>query len=260
MYARIRRTAAVFALLSVAFTLAGCIKMSQHFLIMPDNSGKMTITLGFDKAKMQAMGQQGEENDPTNVNVSEISDKTKGFVAFTKPTKEEREGWVYVTFHGYFEDINAVRLGGEEEGETPARYTFAREGEGYLLEAHNGMASSMTGDMGEEEMPADQRAMMAVMFKDFQLTESYTLPGTVTSAEGLPTTEGRKASLVVRDTDLVDPARIKAIKASAVRRVVSGASQVSDADLKAFKTEMDKAKKEWEELKAEAAKAAKQAE
>lgn len=240
-------------------SVSGCIKVKQQVSVMPDGSGKMTFSMGFDKAKLQ---QAGGGEDPTDIDMGELSQNSAGIVAFSRPTESEKDGWKYVTFTAYFEDINKVRLGDgagaaegqpEGEGSKVARFVMSPENDGHKLEIHNGMTSDMASNMGggEEEMPADQKVMMAMMFAGFEAVEGYTMPGKVTRAEGLASTEGRTASLAVKDSDLMDKAKMKALGGAKVKTIVCGASEVSEAELRAFKAEIERAKGEWVKFKAE---------
>src|SRR5881396_3112560 len=97
-----------------AAALAGCIKLRQRTAVMPDGSGKLTMTVGFSKAitsMAKSMGgKEGAAKDPF-ADMNTIPKEQQGFVAFTKPEKSEKEGFTFFTFTGYFEDINKVQMG-----------------------------------------------------------------------------------------------------------------------------------------------------
>jgi hypothetical protein len=253
MFTTARRTIG-FLLVVTTLLSAGCIKAKQNIVFMPDGSGRMDMTLGYSKAMFDQMNQGQQQKDPTDINISEMADQSQGIVAFTRPVREEKDGWVMVRFSAYFDDINDVKMNKNDAEDSPV-YTFREDGTGHRVEVTKGMTTNMISEMGEEEVPAEQRQMMLMMFAGFELTESFTMPGTVADATGLPKVDGRTASVTVVDRDLVDRAKLTELGADP-RVVVSEASTLSAGELAAFRAEMAQAKAEWAAIKAEAAAAA----
>jgi hypothetical protein len=253
--------------------LGGCVKFKQDVKVHPDGSGKIDFRIGFNKKGVEdaaaAMGQGGGDGmeDPTKLDMSDLEDM-RGFVAFTTPKEEEKDGWKFVSFTGYFEDINKVELGGKEEGEAKELgFVFAKTDAGFSLKAQSQMKDfeglNQMGDMGGDgaDMPPEMKGMMESMKKlveslmeGFEFEQNFTMPGAITKATGVTSQSGRTAAYVLGPKDVKDPklaAELSKVKEFAIE---CGASEVTEADLASFKAELAKAKEEWAKMKAEAEK------
>ena len=245
--APVRKLAATLALVAVALALTGCIKFKQATTIMPDKSGKMQFTIAYNKTLFDQMGAQ---EDPTDdFNPQEMDEDTQGFVAFSEPTKETKEGWVYFTFAGYFEDVNKVVLKDEENGRK-STYKITEQDGKQVLTIENGMLKSMAGEMVQDQ-PQDpqQKAMLAQMMGGMEVSESYTLPGKVSDAPELFKTNGRTTTLSMDDKAILDGDKPKKIAAIESMTLIYSGNDVPADEVKAFKKEMEEAKAYWEELK-----------
>lgn len=245
---KFRRLNMLLLVTAAAFLVSGCVKLKHATTVMPDASGKMTFTVGANK-QMQQPGQP----DMTEVNLLEMNDDSSGFVAYSKPKVTEEAGWKYVTFTAYFDDINKVRLGKEGEGnQPPATFTFAKEGEGYKLSITNAMTASMGKGIAEQEDPEPQQmAMVQAMLAGFKIEETYEMPGAVSAIPAPGTSAARVATVVVTDADVFNKAKGKVLVDGNPRAVVSGASEVTEDAMTAWKAEMAAAKVEWAAYKQE---------
>jgi hypothetical protein len=261
----------VVPVVMAAFSLGGCIKFKQNAALMPDGSGKMTFSIGFNekgvKEAASSMGQgDGMVEDPTE-DFADF-DNMHGFVAFTKPVMEEKDGWKHVTFTGYFEDINKVKVleDGEEEAEQVG-FAFRKTETGYALTVNSSFKQfGEMGDMGDmgdasdappemKEMMEQMKKLMESMLAGFEFSQGFTMPGVITKAEGVTSKEGRTAMFFVDGEKMKDPKEAAKLAEKKEFVIECGASEVSEAELVAFKEEMAKAKAEWEKWKAEMKKA-----
>ena len=174
----------VASLLLLALTLAGCVKIKQVWQLQPDGSGKMTVSIGVSQTILQMAGDDDPFADLTNPK-DMISQEDNGWVAFTEPQVEIRDGFKYATFTGYFENINDVVYRGDGgEGEMKAStYRFDPEGS---LKVRDPMLAQVIDSVANDPSLSDpqQKAMMGPMMKGLEMSESYQLPGNVTDAEG----------------------------------------------------------------------------
>jgi hypothetical protein len=287
------RTALIALVMIAAVSLTGCVKDKKVLTILPDGSGKVDFTMGFNAklieetlGGMMPQGGEGggmvEDSDPTNVDVNDLKDNFAGFVAFTEPTiKDGSDGWKYVSFTGYFENINDVQIfdkgkdeatdedsdemGGDEdpapaeERESKAKFVFKKTETGYTL------AVVTTLQEKDEEMGGDEESnpemekmvfgMMAAMLKDMEISMGFVMPGAVSSAEGM-TVDGRNATYKVTGADFKSAADLKKLVEKKEFKITCGASQMSAENIGAFKTEMAEATVKWQAMlkKAEAEK------
>ena len=252
-----RTTGLKFAMLALVLVLAvsltGCVKDKKALTLMPDGSGKLDFRLGFNAkliedtvgAMMPEGGEGGSmtDDDPTDLDLAEIQDRYQGFVAFTMPKVEtSSDGWKYVTFTGYFDDINKVAIfdeGDEEDGDESgeegeehggegehgaeavesddaaptATFKFAKTETGYVLEVVT-VLKEKDEDMGgqeEESNPEMEKmvfGMMAAMLKDLEFGWVVNMPGPVTEAAGFELA-GRQATFVVKGADLANAEDMK---------------------------------------------------
>jgi hypothetical protein len=263
---------------AVVLVVPGCFKVKQEFTVYPDGSGKMEIRTGFNaKAIEDALGALGGQmgggggmggpdiDDPTEITIEDLDEDMQGFVAFTRPKVEETaDGWTYVSFTGYFEDVNKVKIYGEGEGDeksTRATMSFEATDNGYVLTIQNRLGPGDQEKMDElDEVPPEMagmvQAMMDMMLQGFSMEERYHLPGEILEVEGIPVHEGRVASRKIEQGDIQSMADLKKIAQTNKIRIVCGASQVDPEEMREFKMELEQAKADWAKIKAEAAAAA----
>ena len=236
-------------LLVLTASLTGCVKFKQVLTVMPDGSGKIDLTIGLSD-QMMAMAQQGGENPFDEMNPAELSKDSKGIVAFTKPTQKKEGGFTYMSFSAYFEDINEVELGTPDEGEEPAKFTYERDGKTATLTVEDSMMLSAAGE--HEPIAEEEKQFVAAMMAGMSFKEIYTLPGTFEDIKGVTGTDNVATIEMTQDHMLNGTGPIKEFKD--VDKLVFKITEVKeDADAaKAFKEELEAAKKEWEEMKKEA--------
>ncbi len=157
-----------FACVALISVLAsGCIKSQQTLTLMPDGSGKMEISVGFNtKAGQQLNGGLGGpppgqvggglgQKMMTDLDPLKLESVGEGFVAFTKPEKLEVRGWEIITFTAYFDDINKVKMNNNKERITSFQLT--KQGAGAELTIEKPMLQGMQNDkprqLGGNNMP-----------------------------------------------------------------------------------------------------------
>ena len=272
MLAKVLRVAALIAAVAVLSPAPGCVRYQEELLIMPDGSGKMTLTVGFSLEildKLKDMGMDPEEAEEQMDFDEEDMEGFEGIVALTKPKAEKKDKWQSWTVTAYFEDVSKVKLyeKKEDEKKLKASFAFRKEGEGFVLEIDDRL---MENDETEkmDDMPAEgQEAawpMIKEFLKGFEVSRGVRMPGTVTKVEGFAKKEGRGAVNKIDEESLKSMEDMaKAVK-SAKRKVVCGKSELSEGDVAAFKKELSDAKAAWpkikEEMKADAAKKKKERE
>ena len=286
MSTAIRKALPLLVVAVFGLSLTGCLKFKQTYTFMPDGSGKVDFRIGFNEKIVKdtmkemgggmgggggGMGGAPEMADPTDLDIGDIQDNYTGFVAFTMPkTEETTDGWKILTFTGYFEDINKVKIFNGEGADRKEQTAFTfkpTEGGGYVLEGTSaydpGDDDSGMGDMGgmaeAPEMQEMVKGIMESVMKGFEVSWGVEMPGLVTKSEGMPTFQGRHAELKISQKDMSDLSQMKKLSEAKKFRIECGPSQISTAEIKAFKTELELAKAEWTKHRAKAA-AAKEAE
>lgn len=234
----------------LASSLTGCVKFKQTMTLMPDGAGKIELKIGMSEQLIQMAKQQGE--DPfSDMDPMELSEDSKGFVAFTKPTQIKEGGYTYLTFSAYFEDINDVELGGPEDGEDPAKFTYKREGKTATLTAKDTMLLSAVEN--HEPMADEEKAFAAQMLAGMLFSESYILPGSFEDIKGVDG-KANTATVEMDSNDMLNgTGPIEELKG--VEELTFKISDIKEdaAAAKAFKAEMQAAVKEWEAMKKKAA-------
>ena len=259
------KTSILILMLAVAAALPGCFKLKQDITVMPDGSGKMTMTIAFNKKQLDdafkdmPMAKQEDTADPTDIDTSMI----EGIVAFGKPKEWTTEdGWKYVTVSGYFEDINKVKVFQEEEVPGTERavrtsYKFEKTEGGFTLECVEKLnpneekmaqAEQMPPEMAEMVMPTLEAAM-----KGMSLEYGFKMPGEVTKAEDCTKKEGRTASSVLAAKDMKSMTDYKKLGQNKHFKLTCGKSAVTDEEEAAFRAEMKEAVAEWKEMQKKAA-------
>lgn len=239
------------ALVVLTASLTGCVKFKQTMTVMPDGSGKIDLVIGLSEQLVQMAKQQGE--DPfAEMNPGKLSEESKGIVAFTKPTQKQEGGYTYLSFSAYFEDANAVELGGPDDDEDPTKLTFVRDGKSATLTVESSMILSAVQD--HEPMAEEEKAFAAQMLVGMLFSEAYILPGKFEDIKGVTATDNTATIEMTSDNMLNSTGPIKDLKG--VEKLVFKIAEVNEdeAAAKAFKKELEAAKAEWEKMKAEAAK------
>ena len=236
-------------LIVLTASMTGCVKFKQTMTLMPDGSGKIDLSFGISDQMLQMAQQQGE--DPfADMDPTELEDGSKGIVAFTKPEKKKEGGFTYLSFSAYFEDINAVELGSPDDEEEPTKFTYTKDGKAATLSVEGSMILSAVAE--HEPISPEEKAFAAQMMAGMLFAEVYNLPGGFEAIKGVES-DGQTATIEMNQTHMLDgTGPIKDLKG--VEKLTFKIAEVKeDADAsKAFKAELEAAKKEWEAMKKEA--------
>ena len=265
--------------LSAAASLPGCIQAEEAATLMPDGSGKLTMTIGLKKSMIdmiRELGKAGGDEKPADPfdqfkDPAKLKANSEGIVAWGEPKKSEDNDWVRVSVSGYFEDINKVKVYSEanQGGDAQKKLSFAakyeKAGDGGKLT----MASELTDDFrkmgkdagaggaGNEELAKAMIEAMKPMLEGLKISMSVTVPGPVEDTGGLLEKKDRKATFSLEGGTILDA--MKDPKGPAAKKL-EGFGQSSEKgtaivwtkttagadELAAFKKEMAAAKESWE--------------
>lgn len=247
---------AVLAPVLVLLAFSGCMKIREDLVVMPDGSGRLTLTITLTTKGEAAKFTEAElmAADP-----DELQDKVRGLVALGPPTLAEKEGVIRQV--AYFDDLNAVKFMDEGEGDKAKpkqEFSFRREGETFVLEIKGNLLADEAPDRGKSdpELTRQRDEFFKAMFVGFEYRNDVRMPGRITAIEGFQSREDRTATYVIGEKDLQKAADQKKINDVKTFRVVSARSEITDADAAAFRKEVEKAKADWVELRKEMKKAA----
>jgi hypothetical protein len=243
----------IAAPLLALLAFSGCMKVRQEFLVMPDGSGRLTMTFAIPSKGETAKFTEAElmAGDP-----DEITDKVRGLAALARPTMEEKDGVIRVRMTAYFDDLNALKFMDDGEGQKAKpkqEFVFAREGETCSLEIKGNLLGDEEPGTGPKspEFEKQREELYKAMFAGFEFRSDVRLPGRITVAEGFSSKEDRVASYVVSEKDLRSVADQKKINAANHFKVICGKSELSDAEQAEFRKELEAAKTGWVELRKE---------
>jgi len=252
--------------LAASAMLPGCFKLKQEVTVMPDGSGKLSMTIGWNKKQLDdafkgmPMGQPPKQADPTDIDLESFA----GFVAFTAAEEWTTEdGWKYSKFTGYFEDINKVKIFhvANREGEKKAwlSFTFKKEKDGgFHLECVDTLNTNAEQTKKADQIPTEMEDMVLptieAAMKGMNLERSFLMPGEVTKAEDCTEKKGRVASNVLASKDMKGMSDFRKLGENKHYKITCGKSVVTDIEAAAFRAELDEAVEKWEELKKKAEK------
>ncbi len=243
----------ILATLLIPASVCGCMKIREEILVLPDGSGRLTLTFA-----IPSKGEAGKftQMELTSGDPDEIQDKVRGLVALTRPTVEEKDGAVRIRMTGYFDDLNAVKFMDDGEGakaKPKQEFSFRRDGEAFTLEVRGNLLADdepeRKGDAPDREKLREE--MTRAMFAGFELRQEVRLPGPVTAIDGFGSKEGRGAGYAVAERDLRTAADRKRITSVLLFRASCGRSEVGEAEAAEFRRELEKARAAWPELRAE---------
>jgi|GEM_PF-3220481 len=241
-----------FAVLALsAPLLAGCVKIAEEIVLMPDGSGKITYTIAMNP-ELSAMG--GDPKDPLDEFMSgdpdELQKNARGIAALGRPERVEVGGWKGIKLTIYFDDVNQFSTG--DDGKEKTKYSFRKEGEGFVFEQVDKQFDSgekkEEGEHDDEETKKQMEEMFRKMMAGFELRGSVKLPGRITDVGVYTKKEGRTASFAVSEKEIQAQ---KDFQKYSNRKAACGASEASEAEMAGFKKELAKAKAEWTALRAE---------
>jgi hypothetical protein len=250
--------------LLAGIALSGCIKSEQTFTIYPDGSGKVEarqIVLGMMAQMLRAgggmPGMEGAERHggprmPQNP-YDLLKKGVRGKVYWTDlKTEDGPSGEMIVSGTAYFENVNELRpengsLAFEKTADGGFVFSMSQE----IPERMKRSLSGLEGQKGEKPTPEEEAqrqqmvAMMKAMIAGFEMKISVVMPGEVKSAEGLSSTEGRRASLALGEQDVFDIMEKKKEPPSSLK-VVSGPASASEKEVTEFKKALAAAKEQAE--------------
>jgi len=237
---------------------SGCMKVREEIVLMPDGSGRITLVFTIE-TKGEAAKFTEEEllaGDP-----DEIESKVRGLVALTRPTAERKEGVVRLRMGAYFDDINAVKFmddGDGDKAKPKQEFSFRRNGEAFTFEVTGNVLADEAPERGnaDPELAKQRDDFFKAMFVGFEFRQDVRMPGRVTVLEGYQIKEDRLASYVIGEKDLQKAADQKKINAVSKFKVSCARSEITEAETADFRKELEKAKKDWVELRKEMKKAA----
>ena len=275
----------LLASLAAFVGLNGCIQFGHSTTLFPDGSGKVTMQVGFKKSMIKMMEEMGksmgaeEKMDP----LSEFTDPAKlketgeGIVAWTAPKRDEDNDWIKLSFTGYFEDINQVKIynknpqpGAEAERKVAFDFKYERtSGGGGTLTMNNGATEDLSkmapgGEEGQNnpEMAKAMLEMMKPMLEGMKVSFTVKVPGPVQEAGGLEKKDNTASFSIDGDTMIAamgnpegpEAKKLKEMSASKEGKVTWKETTVSSAETAAFKKELSEAKEAWQKMLDEAKK------
>lgn len=241
----------IAALILPAF--AGCMKVREEFVVMPDGSGRLTLVFAIE---LKGEAAKFTEDELMSGDPDELESRVRGLVALTRPTSEKKDGVLRLRMGAYFDDINAVKFMDEGEGDkakAKQEFSFRREGEAFTLEVKGNLMAEETVERGaaDPELAKQRDEFFKAMFAGFEFRQDVKMPGRVTAIDGYQSKDDRTASYVVGEKDLQKAADQKKINAVAKFKVSCAKSEITDAEAADFRKELEKAKKDWVELRKE---------
>jgi hypothetical protein len=238
--------------------VSGCMKVREELVVMPDGSGRLTLTFS-----IAAKGEAGKftQAELMSGDPDELQAKVRGLVALTRPTLEEKDGVVRIRMTAYFDDVNALKFMDDGEGakaKPKVEFTFRKDGEAFTLEEKGNLLAEEEPERraGDAEVQKFREEMFRTMFAGFELRHDVRLPGSVTVIEGFGSKDGRVATLSVGEKELQKSADLKKVGAVSLFRASCGKSEVTDSEAAEFRREIEVAKAAWPELRREMKKAA----
>ncbi len=203
----LHRTLPALALLAAAcvlLLLPGCVKYKQTLTVQPDGSGKMDLVMGMSSVRLAELP---EGSDPfAALSIESLRDNPQGFVAFTEPRPEDRDGFRVVTVTGYFDDVSqlgfAGGLGAGAEGLDAVAYGL----EPGVLTVRRPLFGQAAAAFTQQDMDlsdAELRRVLVPAVAGLELEDAFVLPGRVTEAGPLEV-DGRTASAGVRGAAALD--------------------------------------------------------
>jgi hypothetical protein len=288
------KTARILCALALAALVvpSGCMQVEQGTTLFPDGSGKISMKIAIKKSMLKmiegfAKQFQGEDPDkkeapPANpfdelTNPESLAKNSEGISAWKVGKKEEDADWIRMTNVGYFEDVNKVKIyqanqqpGGPPERTLAFAATFEKTADGYVLTMKDDSRKELQelpgagGPGGNEELGKAVLEMMKPMLQDLKVALSITVPGPIQEAKGFVEKKDRTATIAFDGEMMLDvignPEGEKAKKLKSLAETKEGKitwteNKTTDAELAAFKKEMEEAKEAWKKTLEEAKKA-----
>jgi len=267
-----RLTRSALALPAVLLlALGGCLQTDYETTLYPDGSGKMTVRLAVRQPGLRRLRETRRPGDlPAELNAvlqqiqkpERIKEYFSGVVGW-KPIKvEEDADWLRASYTVYFDDINQLQL--HSDGTLTGngkQLVFSWK----LIQAPDGGRSlyQITGLRGLpafKVQPGDQaeaREMakkMEPVLEDLRVSLRVNVPGTIKDSKGVLEVDGRSASWkmdgalfrgALRNLEGSEMKRLRDIMDVPESRISWTGSDVTPAQLEAWKSELAAAKEQW---------------
>ncbi|HVE43088.1 MAG TPA: tetratricopeptide repeat protein [Planctomycetota bacterium] len=271
-----RLTRSAFALPAVLLlALGGCLQTDYETTLYPDGSGKMTIRIAIRQPGLRRLRESRRPGDlPPEVNAilqqiqkpERIKEYFSGVVGW-KPIKvEEDADWLRATYTVYFDDINQLQLQGDRALTGEKQLVFSWK----LIQTPDGertlyQITGLKGLPAFKIQPGDQaeaREMAKTMepiFEDLRISLRVNVPGTIKDSKGVLEVDGRSASWrldgalfrgALRNLEGSEMKRFRDIMDVPESRISWTGSDVTPAQLEAWKSELAAATNEWKGMSA----------
>jgi len=208
-----------------------------------------------------------------------LAKNSEGIAAWKVGKKEEDADWIRLTNVGYFEDVNKVKIyqaqqpqPGAPAGERTLSFAAKLEktADGYVLTMKDDTRRELQqipgqGGPGGENPDLNKAVleMMKPMFQDLKVALSITVPGPIKEAQGFIEKKDRTATIAFDGETMLDvmanpegekAKKLKSLAEAKEGRITWTENQISDADIAAFKKDMEDAKESWKKTLEEAKK------
>lgn len=256
------RAAALCAILALALT--GCLQVDEVLTLFPDGSGKLHLQFAFRKTMLKMLEEAGKAEGlaPPGGLQAELMDPPKffenarGLTAIRSGKAVEDGEWVRNSVTGYFEDVNAVRLGGNS-GKPGSSGFQARLGPGTLTVSNRLYEFREGFERGAAQRGATPEQLKASfeflkpMLEGMRICFSVVVPGSITETSGFMKKEGSTASSEVNadvliatggDPDSPSTRRLRELMSERDARVAWSPEGFDPARAAAFRSELAEAK------------------
>ena len=243
----LRRIIPLIALVLSLSVASGCVKVKQVVTVMPDGSGKIDLTFGINAE----LAQHTDQNPFADLTLEKMAgeDLPEGVVAITPPFQREENGFQYIHFTMYFENIAKVQGHEGDLAEVFAGYSFESGDPGCTLTIEQGL---ILGMLSEYEQPdPDDLQFMGQMFDGMELAEQYILPGAAEPVDGVAMTDNTAEIVITGENLIHGDGPIEALANTDTLTLIVPEITITQAQADAFAAEMTDAIAAWEILKQE---------
>jgi hypothetical protein len=248
------------------------VKLKTLLEVMPDRSGKMTVTLTMPRDFATMLISDEDERRTASLNFDTGFTKawgkdgksfakikglfTAGVSAISDPKTEVNQKAGVVRFTVFFEDINRLTVTHPGCATTFAfeeRKTSSGQVIGYQLTVQDGSTAWTTQTLlralrsGDDLAQGSEDQLLQQMFKKmvletFEVEHNYEMPGsTDPSSTGITSRDRRVAVYQVRGTQLRNPSTLRAAANVATRTIKCGPSRIGPSEAKQIRSEIAQA-------------------
>jgi hypothetical protein len=265
-------------LAAASLAAAGCLQAEEQVVLMPDGSGKFVMNVAMKRSVLTIIDTRIRElaakspGSPVPKNPfqqfasadSAFIANSEGVTAWSLGRVQQEGEWVRASLTAYFEDINQVRLYSEDNGpEGPVKTLvfqarLAKTPGGWSLlsssEKRKDVRKLISPDRQGAEAQNAAMDLMKPMLQEMKYGSSVVVPGTIKDAVGFMSHDGRRASSFIDGPTLVaaltnpqgdEHKKLHDLGATSDIRISWTSVEASDAEVRAFKEEFDRAKAAW---------------